>query len=49
MELWKELVKLAKSKENRYEEISGILMTTDQMQRDRLNYDLLGYISNQSK
>lgn len=49
MELWKELVKLAESEENRYEEISGILMTTDQMQRDRLNYDLLGYISNQNK
>ena len=49
MELWKELVKLAESEEDRYDEISGILMTTDQMQRDRLNYDLLGYISNQSK
>ena len=49
MELWKELVKLAESKENRYEEISGILMTTDQMQRDRLNYDLLGYISHKNR
>lgn len=49
MELWKELVKLAESEENKYEEISGILMTTDQMQRDRLNYDLLGYISNKNK
>lgn len=49
MELWKELVKLAESEEDRYEEISGILMTSDQMQRDRLNYELLGYISNQSK
>ncbi|MCZ3367263.1 MULTISPECIES: hypothetical protein [Methanobacterium] len=49
MELWKELVKLAESEEDRCEEISGILMTTDQMQRDLLNYDLLGYISNKSK
>lgn len=49
MELWKELVKLAEAEEDRYEEISGILMTTDQMQRDRLNYDLLGYITNQNK
>ena len=47
MELWRELVKLAESEEDRYEEISGILVTTDQMQRDRLNYELLGYISNQ--
>lgn len=49
MELWKELIKLAEDKEDRYEEISGILASTDTMQRDRLNYELLGYINNKSR
>ena len=49
MELWEELVKLAESSEDKFEEISGILATSDPMTREHLNYELLGYIANRSK